>query len=131
MVNCGKYPLSPPYTLDEINDYISCAFDGATEIAEHIIDYGAWLYSSELPVDDRMFGCSAAHGLATAEHKIIDIKSEGNSRIYTVDVYADYSNFAKAHKLIYYFDLYEDSIPKLTMIELRENTYRETAVNSI
>ena len=134
MANCGEYAAFPPYTMEEISDFVTRTFDGNDGVDSTELDYMVWLNDivlDEIPVDDRMFGCSLSHGLAIAEHKIVDIKTDGNSKIYTVEMYADFSHFAPASTVVFYFDVNEGELPKLTMVDLRDNMAREAAVVAV
>lgn len=126
---------NPPYSLSQINDFISNAFNGNSGL-DPVADEEAledWLYpfSDELEDKDRIYGCSFAHGGKSAESRLISVESYETSAVYTVVLYADFAHFAEAKTLKYYFDLSDDKIPCLTMIYQTDNTGRTVATISV
>ncbi len=123
MARSGRYDDYPPYSLREINDFISESFDGNDGISPARIG-DVWLFpmNSDKNDHDKIYGCSYGHGGDTVEHDIVSVEKYEEETIYTVQIYADYSRFAKAMKLIYHFDAERGDIPELEMIELRDNT---------
>lgn len=133
MADSGYYASQPPYSLNEINDFISNTFDGNSGIElrdGRDIEY--WLfYDAEIDDTDineqEIFGCSFAHGGTTVIHTVDDVVYDGNSADYYVTVYADYAHLAMARKLVFTFEEIEGEMPKLTMIVVSENNGRDTA----
>lgn len=124
MARSGRYDDYPPYSLRQINDFISESFDGNDGMFPYEIDNDMWLYrmDSDKNDPDKIYGCSYGHGGDSVEHDIVSVESYGEEKIYTVVIYADYSRFARAMTLIYHFDAERGDIPELEMIELRDNT---------
>lgn len=125
----------PPYTLDEVNEFISDSFDGHTGISVSNIDYGAWTSAGKLYGNsgepDRIFGCSWGHGGTTMVHDIVKTETDGDRKTMTVKTYADYSKVAEAYTLVFYFAGADDDYPCLTMIEKKDDTGRDAVVWSI
>ena len=133
MARSGVYG-EPPYTFEEVNGFIAECFDGNDGLSLSQMNTNGWtsagvVYPNDDP--DRIYGCSWGHGGMSVEHKIVETESDGNRQIYTVELYADYAKFAKACTLVYHFDVVENELPLLIMVELRDNTGREIAVLSV
>ena len=131
MARCGVYS-EPPYSLEEINDFIGMSFDGNRGIApETRDDFGMWVSIFADEESGRMYGCSYAHGGTSVEHEIVSVEKDGNYVEITVQIYADYAKFAKAKKQIYLFHYPENGLAVLTALEQTENTGREPSKMSI
>ncbi len=133
MARSGVYG-EPPYTFNEVNEFITETFDGNEGLSLSEISANSWtsagiVYPSDDP--ERIYGCSWGHGGTSAEHEVTGIEEDGNRSIYTVQFYADYSKLAKALCVDFYFDKLENGLVKLTMVQIYENTGREIALISI
>lgn len=125
----------PPYTLDEVNEFISDSFEGHAGISISNINYSAWTTAGTLYGNsgdpDRIFGCSWGHGGTTVVHDIVKIETDGDRKTITVKTYADFSKVAEAYTLVFHFDGADDDYPCLTMIEKKDDTGRHAAMWSI
>lgn len=133
MARSGKYSDYPPYSLDEINDFIEEAFDGNEGFEREPFDRNRWYYGSTGTGDDtRLYGCSYAHGGTTVEHKITDVSSpEKDETVYKVQIYADYANFAPAYTVILNFETEKGKLPSLEMVRILDVTGRNPAYVSL
>lgn len=123
----------PPYTFEEVNSFITERFDGNKGITYDEINSDIWtpsLYYDNYE-DGRIYGCSYAHGGTSVVSGFPKIVVDGSRTTLTLDVYADFSKVAKAYTFVFHFDKTEDGYDCLTMVELRNNTGRETAILSI
>ena len=134
MARSGKYPDTPPYSMDEIDEFVENHFDGHNGVGVNSAESLAkWIYpmleeqKTEYSNHDRAFGCSYAHGGTVSEYSIL--QTEEKDGVLTVDVqlYADFSNFAKAKKLTFLFDKKEDESVTLLGIVQSDNKNRTVA----
>ena len=139
MARCGRYNENPPFTLDEIEEFITESFDGNKGLTfNEYRDYERWSAGHHFAEEDilkkgaRCFGCSYAHGGTTVQHSIVSSEWEGKyTKTVTARLYADYSNFAIAKELVFTFEITQDSLPKLVLVMQNGNTGFEPAVISI
>lgn len=139
MARSGKYNEMPPYTLDEIDSFIKECFDGNKGLTfTEYRDYKRWISMYPLPEADifgedaRFFGCAYAHGGTTVENSIISEEWKNKyTKTVTIQLYADYSKFAKAKQLEYTFEITENELPKLVLVMQNNNTGHEAAVVSV
>lgn len=134
MARNGAYGAEPPYTLDEINEFLSALFygnEGITPDGENWtlgIRYGV---TEEDEAEGRIYGCSWGHGGTTVEHSVLDVKDDGDRKVYTVQLYADYSHFAKSKLIEITFENAENDIPNMVLVYVREDTGNNSAVVSV
>lgn len=124
----------PPYSLMQINDFISRAFNGNTGLDatdEEALKNWIYPFSDEAQDEDRIYGCSYAHGGTSAQSRLVLKETDEISAVYTYEMYADYARFAKAKTLQYHFELSEDDIPSLVMIYQTDNTGQPVATISV
>lgn len=124
----------PPYTLDEVNEFITSSFDGNEGLKMSEMELFSWtsagkVYESDDP--ERVYGCSWGHGGTSAEHRIVSVEDDGGRCVYTVEYFADYSNVALAKCADFYFDKLENGLLKLTMVNIYDDTGREIAIVSV
>lgn len=137
MARSGKYNEMPPYTLDEIEEFIKDSFDGNKGLEfNDARDYEKWMSFYPLPEDEtgegRLYGCAYAHGGTTAEYSVVSEEWENKyTKTVTVQLYSDYSKFAKAKQLVLTFEIIEDELPKLVLVMQNNNTGHETAIVSV
>ena len=123
----------PPYTYEEVNEFILTTFDGNDGITLSEINSGGWTsawYDSDYE-DGRIYGCSYAHGGSSVVCKVVNTEKDGSRERLTLDIYADFSKVAKAYTLVFYFDNKEDERFCLTMVEKLDDTGRQAAVWSV
>lgn len=134
MARSGVYG-DPPYTLDEVNEFIQTVFDGNAGLDPTIpLEYTSWTSAGSVyqsTDDKRIYGCSWAHGGTSVECDIVNVEKDGKSADYTVQIYAEFSKVAKAYTLVFHFDDVEAELPVLTMVERIDNTQRPAALSSI
>ena len=135
MARNGIYGGEPPYTLDEINAFLSTLFYGNEGI---VLDGGEdWSVgirygvTEEDAAEGRIYGCSWGHGGTTAEHSILSVQEDGDRVVYTVQLYADYSYFAKSMKVEITFENAKSDLPTMVMVYVSDFTGRKTAVVSV
>lgn len=112
----------PPYSLDVINEFISCCFDSAPLLGYDDVNSDEWLYPvyTDAPDGDKLYGCSYAHGGYTVEHTVTAIETDGEDVTCEVEVFADYSHFAMAFKLRMNFVCREGEPPMLMMVSVND-----------
>lgn len=134
MARNGAYGAEPPYTLDEINAFLSALFNGNEGIVPEGdnwtvgIRYGV---TEEDEAEGRIYGCSWGHGGTTVEHSVLDVQDDGERRVYTVQLYADYSHFAKSKLIEITFENAENDIPNMILVNVIEDTGAASAVVSV
>ena len=124
----------PPYTFDEVNEFITSCFDGNEGLDPVSHGYTSWTSAGNVyPNADekRIYGCSWAHGGTSVVCDIVNVEKDGTSVVYTTQIYADFSKVAKAYTLVFHFEDTEGELPCLTMVEKREDTGRDAALSSI
>ena len=133
MARSGVYG-DPPYTLEEVNEFITECFDGNEGLRLSPLNKQNWTSAGMVyPNDDpgRIYGCSWAHGGTSVVCDIVNVERDGKSASYTLQLYADFSKVAKAYTLVFHFDDVEAELPVLTMVERIDNTQRPAALSSI
>ncbi len=134
----GEYP---PYSLNEINDFLAKAFDynkgidascivswsGTYEMSENI-DYSDTSVFTDF--DKKILGCAYAHGGTSLESRVLKDEKNGTERTVTVEYYSDFANFSVARRCIFYFDE-SGEYPCLLGIELVYDSGNESAIFSI
>lgn len=133
MARSGVYG-DPPYTLEEVNEFITECFDGNEGLSLSTLNKQNWTSAGMVyPNDDsgRIYGCSWAHGGTSVVCDIVNVERDGKSASYTLQIYADFSKVAKAYTLVFHFDDVESELPVLTMVERIDNTQRPAALSSI
>ncbi len=134
MARNGTYGADPPYTLDEINSFLSALFNGNEGIT---IDGESWTLGIRYGVTDediaegRIYGCSWGHGGTTVEHSVLDMQNDGGRKVYTVQLYADYAHFAKSKLVEITFENAENDIPNMILVNVIEDTGAASAVVSV
>lgn len=134
MARNGAYGAEPPYTLDEINAFLSTLFNGNEGIAPDGEDWTLGIrygVTDEDEAEGRIYGCSWAHGGTTVEHSILDVRNDGGREIYTVQLYADYSYFAKSKLIEITFENTENDVPTMILVTVLEDTGNNSAVVSV
>ncbi len=131
MARSGRYKNTPPYSLDEINSFISESFDGNEGISlDNQRDIERWLHNIyNTPEDEengRFYGCSYAHGGSEVEYIITDIEKDGNFTNYYVNLYCDYSKLAISKTIVLTFEEKQGNPVKLLSANVIENTGRLT-----
>ena len=139
MAKSGKFRDEPPYTLDEISEFISQSFEGNGGIdisdprdeEKWLVGNRAWL-TDEDKNEGRLYGCAYAHGGSLAEITFDKTDSDG-SGIVEVDVtlYADYAHFLKSKQIKLTLECKQNELPKLLLVNVQHSTGRETAVVSV
>lgn len=124
----------PPYTLGEVNEFITSSFDGNKGLKIPEMDLFSWtsagtVYESDDP--ERIYGCSWGHGGTSAEHRIVSVQDDGNSCVYSVEYFADYSQVALAKCADFYFDKLENGLLRLTLVNIYNDSGREIALVSV
>ncbi len=139
MSRSGIYRDYPPYSLDEINEFLAMSFegneglkfDGDREIENWTIG-ASYLVTDEDRENGRLYGCALAHGGTTAEHYFDSIETEDeNTKIVTVTVYADYAHFAKSKQLVFTIGKNEKGLPKMLFALMQNDTSRPVAYVSV
>ncbi len=134
----GKHP---PYSLNEINDFLSKAFDNnegidsscivswstAYEMSENI-DYSDSSVFTDY--DKKILGCSYAHGGASLQYSILKDEKNGTERTVTVKYYSDFAHFGVSKICVFHFDE-SGEYPCLLGIELEYDSGIEPALFSI
>lgn len=130
MVKSGLYNMNPPFSLDEINDYIARAFakNKGISLESAELRWKHSLYESDDP--NQKYGCSYAHGGSATELTILDVRRDGGNMEVDVQIYCDFAHFAKAVKLTFVFSNADDVIPQLDCIVKYDNTARRIAGTS-
>lgn len=139
MARSGKYNEMPPYTLDEIEEFITESFDGNKGLTfTEYRDYERWVSVYPRPEGDilakgaRYFGCAYAHGGTTVENSIISEEWENKyTKTVTMQLYSDYSNFARAKQLVFTFEITDNELPRLVLVMQNNNTGCEAVVVSV
>jgi hypothetical protein len=134
----GDYP---PYSLNEINDFLAKVFDNNAGIDESCIPM--WSTSHQMSqnidlsdpatysdYDRKMLGCGYFHGGASLQSSILSDEKNGTERTVTVEYYADFAHFVPSRRCIYYFDE-SGEYPCLLGIEVVYDSARQTALFSI
>ena len=117
----------PPYSLNEINEFVSKTFDENKGITKENIALWASAREYELSLDmsddsiysdldKKILGCSYAHGGNTVMYDVTDDKKDGNDREITIVCYSDFAKITKSKKLTFYFDK-SGEYPKLLGVE--------------
>ncbi len=134
----GEYP---PYSLNEINDFLAKTFDnnagidascivswsGTYEMSENI-DYSDTSVFTDF--DKKILGCSYAHGGASLQYSILKDEKNGTERTVTVEYYSDFAHFGVSKICVFHFDE-SGEYPCLLGIELVYSSGNEPAVFSI
>jgi len=133
MARNGAFGAEPPYTLDEINTFLSTLFNGN----EGITVDGDWTVgirygvTEEDEAEGRIYGCSWGHGGTSVEHSVLGVQNDGGRKVYTVQVYADYSHFAKSRLIEITFENAENDIPNMILVNVLEDTGNNAAYVSV
>lgn len=139
MARSGIYREYPPYSMEEINDFLTSSFDGNAGLS--LIDerdFENWMAGAVYSVTDedreseRLYGCSLAHGGTTAEHTIDKVEYDGdNVKSVYISLYADYSHFIKAKNVILTVENLENGLVKLNLLMIRNDTGMGVAYVSV
>lgn len=130
MAKSGHYRSAPPYSAEEINEFISIAFDGHPNLNfswEHIENNWTYPFSS---YDNFKYGCTYAHGGVELEYEIISEKTNDGITTFKIQTYSDRSRINKAYKVLVNIKYEDGEIPVLISAEVIENTGR-TAITAI
>lgn len=138
MTRCSKYREYPPYSMDEINEFISLSFDANQGLnLTEARDFENWMTGASYAVtdedreNDRLYGCSWGHGGTTAEHSFDSIEYDGENTKYSLTLYADYAHFAKSKTITVTLEEKEGTLPKMTLLTVESDTGRPIAYVSV
>lgn len=138
MARSEKYRPYPPYSMDEINEFISLSFEANQGLSlTQARDFENWMTGASYAVTDedreneRLYGCSLAHGGTTAEHSFDGVEYDGDNAKYTVTLYADYAHFAKSKVVTVTLEEKENELPKMTLVTVSNDTSRPVAYVSV
>jgi len=132
----------PPYSMNEVNSFISRAFDGnkgiGTSAAELWTSYyrnthsdETFDFSSYVDMDKKMFGCSLGHGGKTMVYNISEKTSDTSGKTIVCDYYADFAELTRTKTLTYHFDNEKAGFPCLYGIDTQIFSDYETASISV
>lgn len=134
MARNPKYPDSPPYTMLEIEEFVKESFDGHKGLdINSVMSFQRWIYpmleeeKTSYTKEDRAYGCNYAHGGTVCEYTITDVVNEDGMISAEVQLYADFSKFAKAKKLTFLFEEREDESVTLLGVVQSDNKQRPVA----
>ena len=134
----GDYP---PYSLNEINDFLAKVFDNNAGIDASCIPM--WSTSHQMSqnidlsdpaiysdFDRKMLGCGYFHGGASLQFDIAEDEKNGTERTVTVKYYSDFAHFGVSKICVYHFDE-SGEYPCLLGIELLYDSGVQPALFSI
>ena len=128
MARSKKYPDSPPYSMSEIEEFIRNSFDGHTgQVTNSVMSFQRWIYpllddkKTSYSKEDKAYGCSYAHGGTVCEYTIEALEENDGIVTAEVQLYGDFSKFAKAKKLTFLFEKREDELVTLLGIVQSDN----------
>lgn len=139
MARSGKYRNYPPYSLEEINEFIAHSFEGNTGLVfENEREIENWTVGASYAVTDedreqgRLYGCALAHGGTTAEHHFDKIETEDeNIKTVTVTLYADYAHFAKSKQVVLTIEQKAQELPRMLSLLVVKDESRSIAYVSV
>ena len=125
-----------PYSMTQINEFISNAFDGNEGIELRTWqDFDLWVSDKNTDEDavygedDEIYGCFYGHGANSVFSEIESFEITDDGVTVQVNTYADLAYFTKAKSMVFYFDVYNanDTVPKLFGIDVKSDEGLEEA----
>ena len=129
MSRSNRYRNCPPYSANEINEFIHTAFNGNPGV-DFSFEYfeNMWLHNTYATTDyNCKYGCSFAHGGSVLEYEIINTSVKDGITTLEIQTFSDFSRINKAYKLFLNIKFEENQIPVMISAEVVENTGRDVA----
>lgn len=129
MAHSGHYRGYPPYSADEINEFLGIAFNGNKGINfSNKRNEEIWLdFSAKEEDTEYKYGCALAHGGSELEYEILEKDVKDGLTTFEIQTFADRARINKAYKILLSVKFEKDKIPVLISAEVIENTGRKAA----
>lgn len=135
MAKSRRYNAEKPYTIDQVNDFVSHVFAENAGVGNEIENLsGVWDVSVEMVQSDEeaqedaesqeiiyLSGCDMNHEKYIPEY-IMEKSETENGIEYAVTLFSDYSHFAVAKRMTFTFETEEGELPKLVGVTQTDST---------
>lgn len=129
MAHSGHYRSYPPYSANEINEFLGIAFSGNKGINfSNKHNEEIWLdFSAKEKDTEYKYGCALAHGGSELEYEMLGKTVKDGITTLEIQTFSDRARINKAYKILLSVKFEKDKLPILISAEVIENTGRKAA----